>query len=71
MKKYLSMLCCLGVLFTAGCGDDKTGEEEGPTGEAKLTAFSFKAENNPDYLVKDYTGHDLRNGDQREGAGRH
>lgn len=56
MKKYLSMLCCLGVLFTAGCGDDKTGEEEGPTGEAKLTAFSFKAENNPDYLVKDYTG---------------
>ena len=56
MKKYLSMLCCLGVLFTAGCGDDKTGEEEGPTGEAKLTAFSFKAENNPDYLVKDYAG---------------
>lgn len=27
-----------------------------PDGEAKLTAFSFKAENNPDYLVKDYTG---------------
>ena len=26
------------------------------TGEAKITAFGFKAENNPDYLVKDYTG---------------
>lgn len=56
MKKYLSMICFLGALFTVGCSDDKTGEEEGPTGEAKITAFSFKAENNPDYLVKDYTG---------------
>lgn len=56
MKKFLSMICCLGVLFTAGCGDDKTGEEEGPKGEAKITAFGFKAENNPDYLIKDYTG---------------
>ena len=56
MKKYLSMICCLGALLTAGCSDDKTGEEEGPTGEAKITAFGFKAENNPDYLVKDYTG---------------
>lgn len=56
MKKYLSMICCLGALLTAGCSNDKTGEEEGPTGEAKITAFGFKAENNPDYLVKDYTG---------------
>lgn len=56
MKKYLSMICCLGALLTAGCSDDKAGEEEGPTGEAKITAFGFKAENNPDYLVKDYTG---------------
>ena len=56
MKKYLSMICCLAVLFTAGCGDDDTGGEEGPKGEAKLTAFSFTAESNPDCLVKDYTG---------------
>lgn len=55
MKKYLSMICFLGALFTAGCSDDKTEEETGPTGEAKITAFSFKAENNPDYLVKDYS----------------
>lgn len=56
MKKYLSMICCLAVLFTAGCGDDDTGGEDGPKGEAKLTAFSFTAESNPDCLVKDYTG---------------
>ena len=56
MKKYLSMICCLAVLFTAGCGDDDTGGEDVPKGEAKLTAFSFTAESNPDCLVKDYTG---------------
>lgn len=56
MKKYLSMICCLAVLFTAGCGDDDTGGEDGPKGEAKLIAFSFTAESNPDCLVKDYTG---------------
>lgn len=56
MKKYLSLLCAFAVLFTAGCGDDKTDDNNGPTGEAELTAFSFKAENNPDYLLKDYAG---------------
>lgn len=65
------MLCCLGVLFTAGCGDDKTGEEEGPTARPNSRHSLQSQKINPDYLVKDYTGHDLRNGDQREGAGRH
>lgn len=55
MKKYLSMLCCLAVLFTAGCSDDKT-EDKKPTGEAEITAFSFKAENNPGLLLKDCVG---------------